>query len=71
MTWPSFKATTKGHHVIMGRKNWESIPERFRPLPGRPNTVLSRDAAYDHGRRSTAVTSLEGGGWRVAHQAGE
>ena len=36
-----FKATTKGHHVIMGRKNWESIPERFRPLPGRPNIVLS------------------------------
>ena len=41
-----FKAMTKGHHVIMGRKNWESIPERFRPLPGRPNLVLSRDAGY-------------------------
>ena len=46
MTWPSFKATTKGHHVIMGRKNWESIPERFRPLPGRPNIVLSGMQAY-------------------------
>lgn len=41
-----FKATTKGRHVIMGRKNWESIPDRFRPLPGRPNIVLSRDAGY-------------------------
>lgn len=41
-----FKATTKGHHVIMGRKNWESIPERFRPLPGRQNVVLSRDSGY-------------------------
>ena len=41
-----FKTTTKGHHVIMGRKNWESIPERFRPLPGRPNIVLSRDAGF-------------------------
>lgn len=41
-----FKATTKGRHVIMGRRNWESIPERFRPLPGRPNIVLSRDGGY-------------------------
>ena len=41
-----FKTTTKGRHVIMGRKNWESIPERFRPLPGRPNIVLTRDEAY-------------------------
>ena len=35
-----FKTTTKGHHVIMGRRNWESILERP-PLPGRPNIVLS------------------------------
>ena len=41
-----FKATTRGRHVIMGRKNWESIPERFRPLPGRPNVILSRHAGY-------------------------
>ena len=32
-----FKETTKGHVVIMGRKNYESIPDRFRPLPGRTN----------------------------------
>ena len=54
-----FKATTKGHHVIMGRKNWESIPERFRPLPGRPNTVLSRNAAYET-EGADRCDSLEG-----------
>ena len=32
-----FKDTTKGHHVIMGRKNLESIPHKFRPLPNRQN----------------------------------
>ena len=30
--------------VIMGRKTWESIPERFRPLPGRINVVISGNA---------------------------
>ena len=37
-----FMQTTTGHHVIMGRKNYESIPEKFRPLPNRPNIILSR-----------------------------
>jgi len=64
-----FKATTKGHHVIMGRKNWESIPERFRPLPGRPNIVLSRDAAYAS-EGATCLTSLDAA-LEVAREAGE
>ena len=37
-----FKQVTSGHVVIMGRNTWESIPERFRPLSGRENIVLSR-----------------------------
>jgi dihydrofolate reductase len=37
-----FKKLTQGHAVIMGRKTWDSLPERFRPLPGRRNIVLSR-----------------------------
>lgn len=41
-----FKETTMGHTVVMGRKNWESIPERFRPLPGRRNIVITRNKDY-------------------------
>jgi dihydrofolate reductase len=41
-----FKETTQGHTVVMGRKNWESIPEKFRPLPNRKNIVISRNADY-------------------------
>jgi len=41
-----FRETTRGKPVIMGRKTWESLPESFRPLPGRHNIVVSRDLAY-------------------------
>lgn len=37
-----FSELTKGHAVLMGRKTWESLPERVRPLPGRLNIVCSR-----------------------------
>jgi dihydrofolate reductase len=39
-----FRATTLGCPVIMGRKTWDSLPARFRPLPGRRNVVVSRNA---------------------------
>lgn len=41
-----FKALTAGHTVVMGRKTWQSLPPRFRPLPGRRNIVISRQADY-------------------------
>lgn len=41
-----FKTLTAGHTVLMGRKTWESLPPRFRPLPGRRNIVISRQADY-------------------------
>ena len=37
-----FKQTTLGQAVVMGRKTWDSWPERFRPLPGRSNIVITR-----------------------------
>ncbi|MBK3018602.1 dihydrofolate reductase, partial [Klebsiella pneumoniae] len=39
-----FKALTLGHTVLMGRKTWDSIPARFRPLVQRRNLVLSRQS---------------------------
>lgn len=41
-----FKATTLGQPVVMGRKTWDSLPPRFRPLPGRRNIVVTRDAEW-------------------------
>lgn len=41
-----FKETTTGHAVIMGRKTFDSIPAKFRPLPNRVNVVLTRDESY-------------------------
>lgn len=41
-----FKTETLGAPVVMGRRTWESLPERFRPLPGRDNYVVTRDLGY-------------------------
>ncbi|MFH1621418.1 MAG: dihydrofolate reductase [Patescibacteria group bacterium] len=41
-----FKELTNGKTVVMGRKTWESLPEKFRPLPDRLNVVVTRQAGY-------------------------
>ncbi len=41
-----FKRMTVGAPVVMGRKTWDSLPERFRPLPGRPNIVVTRQSHW-------------------------
>lgn len=42
-----FKQKTTGHWVIMGRKNWESIPEKYRPLSNRRNLIMTRQDSYE------------------------
>jgi len=41
-----FRELTSGHTVLMGRRTYESLPDAFRPLPGRRNLVLSGDPGY-------------------------
>ena len=41
-----FKRVTLGQPVIMGRKTWDSLPARFRPLPGRLNIVVTRQTSW-------------------------
>ncbi|MFC5432240.1 dihydrofolate reductase [Microbacterium suwonense] len=52
-----FKEVTLGAPVIMGRRTWESLPERFRPLPGRENIVITRqqDWSADGVRRAADI----------------
>jgi dihydrofolate reductase len=57
-----FKATTLGHPVVMGRRTWDSLPPRFRPLPGRRNIVVTRDprwAAEGAERAGSVAEALE------------
>jgi dihydrofolate reductase len=54
-----FKRVTMGCPVIMGRKTWDSLPERFRPLPGRDNIVITRGRTW------------QSPGARVAHSLDE
>jgi len=53
-----FRALTSGCPVVMGRATWESLPARFRPLPGRENLVLTRAEGYV-AEGATVVGSLD------------
>lgn len=54
-----FKHCTQGWPVIMGRATWDSLPQRFRPLPGRLNVVLTRSPQQ--------AQQLQGHGAQPAH----
>jgi dihydrofolate reductase len=55
-----FRERTTGSTVVMGRRTWESLPERFRPLPGRANVVLTSDPAWsaEGARRAGSVAEV-------------
>jgi dihydrofolate reductase len=53
-----FKALTMGHTVVMGRRTWESLPAKFRPLPGRRNVVLTHQTGFV-AEGATVVRSLD------------
>ena len=57
-----FRRLTTGSTVVMGRRTWESLPERFRPLPGRRNVVLTSDPAWsaEGADRCGSVTEVLG-----------
>lgn len=55
-----FMETTKGHHVILGRKNYDSIPPKFKPLPNRTNIVVTRQKNFK-APGCTVVDSVEKG----------
>lgn len=62
-----FKATTLGCPVITGRRNYESLPESVRPLPGRLNVVVTRNAGY----AAPGAVVVPGVAEAVAHAAAE
>lgn len=67
MAW--FQRHTKGHHVITGRKNYESIPPKYRPLKGRVNLVVTRNPGYE-APGAVVVPSIEAA-LEIARAAGE
>jgi len=54
-----FKQLTQGAPVIMGRKTWDSLPPRFRPLPGRTNIVVTRQSDWNENGAQRASSLRE------------
>lgn len=63
-----FKKLTMGNTVIMGRRTWESLPQKFRPLPGRNNIIVSSTMGEVEGAR--VCRSLEEG-MEIAEEYGK
>ncbi len=63
-----FKEITTGTAVIMGKNTWESLPEKFKPLPNRVNIVISR--TLHEAKGATIARTLEEGVY-LAHKAGK
>jgi len=64
----NFRAVTQGAAVIMGRRTWESLPPRFRPLPGRRNIVLTSDESFEGTERAASLRTaldVEGDVWVI------
>jgi len=64
-----FKEVTWGHHVLMGRKSWEALPPKYRPLEGRTNIVVTRQTDYN-AEGAKVVATVEDG-IQFAKDAGE
>ena len=54
-----FKRMTAGCPVIMGRKTWDSLPRKFRPLPGRTNLVITRQVLWQENGAKTMPSMRE------------
>jgi dihydrofolate reductase len=64
-----FMQTTRNHFVIMGRKNYDSLPKKFKPLPDRTNIVITRQSDF-YAPHCIVLNSLEKG-IEIARDAGE
>lgn len=58
-----FVATTMGYPVIMGRKTWDSLPEKYRPLPSRTNYVVSSMYLFDPIEPDSTYRLIDGARW--------
>lgn len=64
-----FKKTTMGHHILMGRKTFESLNQQ--PLPGRINIILTRNPAFTAGGKGVVVEHSLGDALARAQHQGE
>lgn len=64
-----FTDVTRGHYVLMGRKSWDALPDKYRPLPDRVNIVVTRQNNFNP-PGCIVVSSIEQG-IEVAEAAGE